>query len=133
MLLLLRQLRRVMNQNGDAHKPLSVTELSWPSAAGKLARGHYFGYETTKRGQATKLRAAYLALAGARRSLGIEQVDWYAWSSPDRGRDIGFKYAGLVRWRGQLPEQPKPALAAYRAVARVLEGCAKSTNAARCR
>jgi hypothetical protein len=133
VLLLLRQLRRVMNAHGDARKPLSVTELSWPSAAGKLTRGHYYGYETTEQGQATKVRAAYRALAGARRQLRLEQVDWYAWSSPDRGRDIGFKYAGLVRWRGQLPERPKPALTAYRDVARALEGCAKSTQATRCR
>ena len=55
---------------------------------------------------------------GARRRCGIGRVYWYTWSSAYRDGDL-FDYAGLVRYR-EGEYEPRPALAAYAAVARRL-------------
>lgn len=107
--------RRVMARYGDARKPVAVTELSW-SSSGRLRR---VPWDTTPRGQARELSAAYSLLGRARRRLRIAQVDWYTWLSPDGRRGQWNRYAGLRHVRGDH-FVAKPALAAYRAAARQL-------------
>src|SRR5207248_979891 len=60
---ILRKVRKVMDAHGDAAKPLMVTELSWPSAVGKVKRKYLRGFETTPRGQAERVRDGYALLA----------------------------------------------------------------------
>jgi hypothetical protein len=127
---ILQRGRKVMARNGDARKPLLVTELSWASAAGKTE--WKYGIEVTERGQAARLRQAYAALAARRRILRIERVYWYTWLTQDRDPRYPFDYAGLARLTGGQILR-KPAFQALRDTALRLEGCgAKPAGARSC-
>jgi hypothetical protein len=120
--------RRVMKRNGDARKPLLVTELSWPSAYGKTSKT--YGIEVTERGQADHLRKALPMLAARRRALRIEGVYWYTWLTADSRDDYPFDYAGASTLRhGRIVR--KPAFSALREAALALEGCAAKPSGAR--
>jgi hypothetical protein len=127
---ILRHNRRVMARRGDARRPLMVTELTWSSAKGRTRNP--FGWETTEPGQAERLRQAYRLLVAARRRLRIERVYWYTWLTPDGGSPNSFDWSGLRKLQGGRAVD-KPALRAFRRVARRLEGCAKAAVATRCR
>ena len=116
---LIERARAAMAAHGDRRKPLLVTELSWPSAQGRVKFG--YGYEQTERGQAERVRAALPYLARRRRELGIERVYWYTWLTRETDRAYPFDYAGLRRLeRGRVVA--KPALAAFRRTALELQG-----------
>jgi hypothetical protein len=122
--------RKVMARNGDARKPLWVTELSWTSAKGKTSVS--FGNDETEQGQAKKLAAAYTLLANLRTKLRIGRVYWYTWLSRDVQDDYPFDWSGLLRDASQGVEQ-KPAFAAFKRVALKLERCrTKQGRADRC-
>jgi hypothetical protein len=127
---IVRYNRIVMRKNGDGRKPIMVTELTWSSAKGKTR--NTFGWETTERGQAKRLTEAYRRMVSARRSLGISRVYWYTWLTPDASSPNSFDWSGLRKLRHGTGVD-KPALRAYRAVARRLEGCVKATVATTCR
>jgi hypothetical protein len=125
---ILRNGRRVMARYGDRRKPLLITELSWPSAAGKTSTS--FGFETTERGQAKRLAQALPLLARERRALRIEAVYWYSWLTADARKDYPFDYAGASRLsNGRVVR--KPAFRALRKTALALEGCAAKPRGAR--
>ena len=65
--------RREMRRNGDARKPVIITELSWPAALGQVRANRLLGLETTPGGQAARLRAAYARLARERGTLGVDR------------------------------------------------------------
>lgn len=126
--------RAEMHANHDDAKPITLTESSWPSAlsargAGKRVR---HGYETTESGQATKVRRVFGRIAAVRRALRVEGLSWYTWISSDDDPSQPFHYAGLRTVRRGHALRAKPALAAYRALARRLEGCVKLSVASRC-
>ena len=106
---ILEYARLQMRFNGDRRKPLLVTELTWPSAAGKAHPPSPF--DVSEEQQAENLRVAFRALTADRVRLGIAGVYWYTWASPDRG-DWSFSYAGLRRdvAGGSVP---KPAYDAF--------------------
>jgi hypothetical protein len=106
------RVRAAMARRGDRNKPLMLTEVSWTSAKGK-AKVRY-SWETTERGQATKLRQAFTTLAKARRRHRLSAVYWYTWLSPRIGGRNSFSYAGLRRiGKGGKPVS-KPALRAFK-------------------
>jgi hypothetical protein len=107
--------REVMNRAGD-HRPIWLTELTWSSAKGKTKNIH--GWETTARGQADRLRAAYRLYLRAARSLRLQRIYWYTWASPDRDSPNSFDWSGLRAWRPDGTFVDKPALRAFRAVVR---------------
>ena len=117
--LLLERARRTMAAHGDRRKPLLVSELSWPSAKGKVK--FPYGYEMSERGQAARLASALPYLARRRRELGVERVYWYTWLTRETDRSYPFDYAGLRRLEGDRVVA-KPALAAYRRTALRLQG-----------
>jgi hypothetical protein len=122
--------RQVMAKNGDARKPLWVTELSWTSAKGKTSVT--YGNEETQQGQARKLTSAYDMLASVRRKLRIGRVYWYTWLSRDSQHDYPFDWAGLSRVTSK-GVRAKPAFTAFRRVALKLERCrTKRGRADRC-
>src|SRR4051794_38331501 len=115
---ILKWSRQVMRRHHDAHKPLVISEMSWPSAQGKVK--HYYGFEVTPRGEASKLTAAYKKLAHHRRQLRLDGVFWSTWLSYDRSRSYSFDYAGLLRFKnGKVIA--KPAYRAFKRVAHRLE------------
>jgi hypothetical protein len=127
---ILGYVRAVMRRNGDARKPISVTEFGWPSAQGKAVG---FGIETTERGQAVRVARALRLLARVRVRLGIAAVYWYTWSAREQGSDSIFPYSALRRHEPTGTVTSKPALRAFRATALTLEHCrAKSKLATRC-
>ena len=108
--------RREMRRHGDARKPLVLSELSWSSG-----RGHStfnYGWETTEKGQALHLASALARLAARRQADHIAGVYWYTWLSPAIGGKDSFDYSGLRRLDASGHPVSKPALAAYRIVAR---------------
>jgi hypothetical protein len=122
--------RQVMRRHHDARTPVWLTELSWPAAKGKVSGTP--GFETTDRGQATRLRDAVGRLAAARTRLRIGAVYWYTWLSAE-GPSSAFTYSGLRRLRDGATISA-PSLEAFRGVARRLQGCAKAPgDARRCR
>jgi hypothetical protein len=106
-----------MRRFHDGLKPIVVTELSWPSAAGRVK--HIGFNEVTERQQARRVTASYQLLAKYRRHFRIEAAYWYTWLSIDRG-PYYFNYAGL---RKMTPGGPatKPAFRAFKRVVRQIE------------
>jgi hypothetical protein len=114
--------RRVLRAHGDGRVPIWVTELSWTSGKGHTHDPRQPNFlNSTPRGQASLLRRGYMALARARHRYGVGRVYWYTWLTRDRSRVDPFDWSGLRRLRrGHV--RPKPALRAFRAVAKRLEG-----------
>jgi hypothetical protein len=110
--------RREMTRAGDARKPLLVTELSWTSGRGRATLT--YGWETTESGQAARVRSALTSLAAARGRYRIAGLYWYTWLSPAIGARDSFAYSGLRRLNARGRPVSKPALGAFRAVARRL-------------
>jgi hypothetical protein len=109
--------RQVMNSNGDARKPIRLTELSWPSSAGRL--GSPFFAETTESGQAATVTAVLNTLSEQRTRLGLSGIYWYTWISRERRNEDAFEFAGLRKLTRRGPVS-KPSLAAFARAMRAL-------------
>jgi hypothetical protein len=132
-------LRKEMRRAKAPLKKVWFTELTWTAAKGKIPKRDLFGFETTPKGQAARLKASFSRLARDRRRLGVGRVYWYNWASeyistfaPGGPGNLTFQYAGLNKVDGTT-FSPLPLLRTYtRTVARY-EGCRKSSDARRCR
>jgi hypothetical protein len=111
--------RAEMRRHGDARKPLVLSEVSWSSGLGHSTFN--YGWEMTEAGQAARLGQAVLRLAARRGADHIAAIYWYTWLSPAIGGRDSFDYAGLRRLDGAGHPVSKPALVAFRTVARRLE------------
>lgn len=110
---LVKRFRRTLDRNGDRKVPLVISELTWPSAKGKITDG--YGFEVTEKQQAQRIRQLFPLLVRKRRSLRLEGVIWYVWASKDTTQDT-FMYSGLRHYRkGRIT--PKPAYFAFRTIA----------------
>jgi hypothetical protein len=114
---IVRLARTVMRNHGEAGKPLVLSEISWSSGKGRSTLN--YGWETTERGQAARIRQILPMLARERRRARIQAVYWYTWLSPAPGEKESFSYAGLRRMQSGTPVS-KPALRAFRAAVRTL-------------
>ncbi len=128
---ILQRVRAVMDQNGDAGKPMMATEVTWPSSEGKAPP--QFGVSTTESQQAARLRQLFPLLETNARQLHLLGFYWYTWmgdEGPTKNPDA-FNFAGLVKYdQGSLTD--KPALAVFKAGALQLEGCHSKTTAGSC-
>ena len=125
-------MREVMRQNGDARTPLWITETTFPAGKGQAPRPRLAwqrDWYSTARGAAKRLRQLYRLGARSRRTLKLERISWYTWSSSYSG-SLLWNYSGLTRYRN-AGFQKRPFLRAYRSSARGHEGCAK-TRRGRC-
>lgn len=130
VLRLVRYARQVTRRYHDGHRPIWLTELSWPASVHHVR--DTTGFTTTESGQASRLRDGLQRLAAQRKTLGIGRVYWYTWLSSAEGKSA-FAWSGLRRLQHGRVVSAR-SLSAYRSVARRLEGCAKrSGNARRCR
>jgi len=136
LLEMVRRVRAHMRRRGDGRKPVILTEMTWPAAVGRIPKSALLGLETTARGQALRLRAAYRRLARERRKLRVTQAYWYVWASQyDTNSSpsvMSFRYSGLTRFSDGA-FSAMPILRTYARVAAQYEGCRKSSNARRCR
>ena len=114
----------LMNQYGDRGTKLTVTELSWLAARGKLRKGTNMAWIVTDpAGQARQLKSALNMLAAYRTAGRITGAYWYSWISTYRGNNSGWYYSGLRSFglrRGTAGS--RTSLATYRATALRLEG-----------
>ncbi len=117
VLKIVRLARRVMRSEGDAGKPLVLSEISWSSGEGRSTLN--YGWETSERGQAARIRQILPMLARERKALRLQAVYWYTWLSPRLGEKESFAYAGLRRLADGATVS-KPALAAFRAAVKML-------------
>jgi hypothetical protein len=110
--------RREMRRAGDARTPLLVTEMSWSSGAGRSALN--YGWRRPRpgrrRGSARRCRGWRRRArgTGSRASTGTRGC------RPRRGSADSFNYSGLRRLDAAGRPVSKPALGAFRAVARRL-------------
>jgi hypothetical protein len=109
---IVRLVRRAMAKNGDAAKPLMLSEVSWTSGKGRST--HNFGWEETEEGQADRIRQALPTLARMRTKSKLFGVYWYTWLSPTLGSADSFEYAGLRRLQRGGNAKSKPALRAFK-------------------
>ncbi|CAB4341334.1 unannotated protein [freshwater metagenome] len=118
---ILDRVRHVLDVNGARAAPLWVTETGWPSGRGRAkVLPQHRGWVTNAAGEAARVRQVYKAYAGNARRLKLSRAFWYTWVSTDRGSDDAWEYAGLRRVNSKGAFVDKPALAAYRSVARSL-------------
>ena len=133
VILIAAKVRQVMAANGDAHKPILVGEMSWPSSQGQPSYNP-FGYDfiTTEAGQAHNLSVVVPMLAHDRRALGLLGFYYYNWANVEPPGGFAFDFSGLFRYTsGQLVA--KPAFGAFQRSALAIEGChRKAGNATRC-
>jgi hypothetical protein len=85
----LENLRRIMRRNGDARKPILVTELGWGSRGGPTR------WERGLRGQANQLSQAFALLARNRVRWRIGGVWWFTWTD-EGGGCLFCRSAGLL-------------------------------------
>ncbi len=134
---IIRRVRAIMRKRGDVRKPIIVTEMTWPASLGRVPDSAQLHFSVSRRGQVQRLKAAYAALARARRKLRVTQAYWYTWSTQyDQGGStatMAFRFSGLTRYLGGGAFSPMPILKTYRSTAAKYEGCRKSANARRCR
>ncbi|HYP47123.1 MAG TPA: glycosyl hydrolase 53 family protein [Thermoleophilaceae bacterium] len=133
------RIRREMRRARDRRKKIWFTELTWTAAQGKIPKRALFGFETTARGQAARLKAVFSRLARDRKKRGIGRVYWYNWASeyiprfaPGGPGALTFQYAGLNKV-DNVTFTPLRVLRTYASTAARYEGCRKTTNARRCR
>lgn len=127
----LQFVRRALIGLGDPHKPLMATELSFPSAVGHPV--NHFDWDTTVRGQATRVGQLLPLLAAYRQSLVLQSFYYFTWVGQEnaQGKD-DFNFAGLLRVTSSGQVTAKPALGSYRAAALRLEGCRSKRLATHC-
>jgi hypothetical protein len=132
---ILQKVREVMGQHGDGGKPMMVTELSWPSAVGKVKKKWIRGFEVTVKAQAQRVKDAYRLMSRYRTRFNILQVDWYSWLRYDAFRTDTFDYSGLRHISThRFKIEDKPAAGAFKKIALRLEGCKrKGPTATDCR
>src|SRR5450755_18894 len=120
VLTILQKARAVMNRNGDRHKPIIASEVSWPSSLHQTSQ--HYGFETTPAGQASKLAALLPALGRDRSRLGLSAFYYNTWMGHEFAGAPSFQFAGLFGFTG-AHVFTKPAYAAFRKAALTLEGC----------
>jgi hypothetical protein len=130
------KVRAVMRAHGQAKKPIWVTELAASAAQGRIPKKDYVGIETTPSSQAARLRAYYSDFA-THRSLDVQRLFWSTWATSYNFKKLNdtiatFAFTGLTRWPGGKVFHPLPLLSVFRNEARRLEGCAKTSVAAKC-
>lgn len=119
---ILRYVRQVMDQNGDASKQIIADEISWPSSLGEAVNTMGFDIGVTQAGQAHDVATILPLLAADRRALGLSAFYYYTWASTPHSTRLLFDYAGLLSYvKGRL--DTKPAYGAFARAALAIEGC----------
>jgi polysaccharide biosynthesis protein PslG len=110
----IRRVRATMQQHGDGHKPLWITEIGWGSLPKDATA---YGQTKGLKGQARILKRALGALKNNRRRWRIQRVLWFNFRDPAGGsvKTCSFcSSAGLLKHDGT----PKPAWSAFRSFTR---------------
>jgi hypothetical protein len=124
---LTKRFRIVLRRNGDAKRPLWVTEVGLPASKGRINSKNKL--QTTDEGMADYLERAYDVLVRNRSSslAKVARVYWYNWASVYCCEQ--FRFTGLLQYDNKETVTPKPAFERYASVARRYEGCEKDEQA----
>jgi hypothetical protein len=114
---LTRRMRQTLDKYGDRDVSIWWTETGASASAGRLRAPGSEHFQTTDRGLAKRVAESYRLLARARRRFRIERVYWYTWASSYQPAPSVFDYSGMSVFDGSATS-PKPALSAYRRIAR---------------
>ncbi len=135
VLTLIRRFKAVMKKHHDGNKQLWITEFGLPAGKGKS--GIKSTLQTDDAGMVKSLRDSFGDMIEKRRwhKLGVTHMYWFTWASrySRGGKGWIFDWSGLLKYRkknGQDVFSARPALGAYRDVARSAEGCAKTSTGA---
>ena len=120
--------RKTLARRGGRRIPIWWTEAGASASRGRIREDTARHFQTTDRGMARHLTRTYKYLVRNRRKLRIQRVYWYTWASTYRRSGGAFDYSGLSVFNGQRT-RAKPALSAYRTLARRLQGCRKDRQA----
>jgi hypothetical protein len=99
-------IRRVMNANHDARKPLWITELGWTTGGNFWAQSHY---RTTPDQQATRIAGVARLLIAHTRELKLRRINWHTWRDYPSGDNFWDKFMGFFTADGR----PKPSWVAF--------------------
>jgi polysaccharide biosynthesis protein PslG len=104
----IKKVRAVMKDNGDAARPLWITELGWGSNPPDR-----FGFNKGIDGQKELLTQAYSLLLRERAAWKLDRVYWFEWRDPPPSAEVSCSFctsAGLLR----NDREPKPAYDAFK-------------------
>jgi hypothetical protein len=109
--------RAALRRHGDGHKPVWITELTWPASKGRVKTpAGLAALPTTDKGMAGRLTRAYKLLAKTRV---VQRAYWYTWASAYRKANGIFDFTGLERFDPATDRfTATPALRAFRLAAR---------------
>jgi hypothetical protein len=118
--------RRVLNQLGEARKPMLADEISWGSSLGNGKGPGQVGLDiaTTQAGQAQKLGRLLPMLARNRSRLRLAGFYYYNWADLEQKGASVFEFSGLFHLNSTTFEfSAKPAYYVFRADALRMEHC----------
>jgi hypothetical protein len=112
-----RLFRAALKRHGDGHKPVWITELTWPASKGRVKPpAGLAALPTTDQGMASRLTHAYKLL---RMTHVVQRAYWYTWASSYRKANGIFDFTGLERFDPATGRfTATPALRAFRLAAR---------------
>ena len=121
VILFLQKMRQVMKRNGDARKPLIVTEMGWNNSIGHRPTDTDCCQSTTPR-QAAKVKQILPLLASNRAALKLQAFYYYTWASHGINGGPSDNWAGIFQIRGTTLV-PKPVFTTFKAGVLALERC----------
>ena len=117
----LQKMRQVMKRNGNAGKPLVVTEMGWNSSIGHHPPDSDCCQSTAER-QAAKVKAILPLLAENRAALKLQAFYYYTWASHGTNGGPSEDWAGIFQISGSKLIA-KPVFSTFKAGALALEHC----------
>jgi hypothetical protein len=121
VILFLQKMRQVMKRNGDARKPLVITEMGWNSSIGHRPADADCCQSTAAR-QAAKVKAILPLLASNRAALRLQAFYYYTWASHGTNGGPSDSWAGIFQISGSKLVA-KPVFSTFKAGALAIEHC----------
>ena len=121
VILFLQKMRQVMTRNGDARKPLVITEMGWNDSLGHRPSDTDCCQSTAAR-QAAKVKKILPLLASNRSALRLQAFYYYTWASHGVNGGPSDNWAGLFQIKGSRLVA-KPAFSTFKSGVLALERC----------
>jgi hypothetical protein len=121
VILFVQKMRAVMNRNGDAGKPIAITEMGWNASVGHKPSDDFCCQSTAAR-QAAKVKAVLPLLAQYRAALKLQAFYYYTWASQGTNGGPSAGWAGIfqITTSGLVP---KLVYAQFKAGVLAIEHC----------
>jgi hypothetical protein len=121
VIVFLQKMRAVMKRNGDAGKPLVVTEMGWNSSIGHRPADSDCCQSTVAR-QAAKVKTILPLLAKNRAALKLQAFYYYTWASHGVNGGPSDNWAGIFQISGSRLVA-KPVFSVFKTGVLALERC----------